>query len=74
MLGSGRKQARRDDRISHFILRLAFCQSVEMSEWFIRQETELFRMRFQMETTSNKLALLKANNIIPEQVNTSHQY
>lgn len=55
--------ARREDRISHFILRLAFCQVQEQSDWFIRQEVELFRMRFQNETEKGIRQFLNANGI-----------
>uniref|UniRef100_A0A1I8B7W2 DNA primase large subunit n=1 Tax=Meloidogyne hapla TaxID=6305 RepID=A0A1I8B7W2_MELHA len=39
-----------------------------MSQWFVRQETELFRMRFQLEAPSRMLQFLKSNNINPEEV------
>lgn len=55
-------KARRADRISHFILRLAFCQTPEQTKWFINQEVELFRFRFGLETRANIMSLVKSNN------------
>ncbi|CAK5013080.1 unnamed protein product [Meloidogyne enterolobii] len=73
LLSSQLREARRKDRIAHFILRLAFCQSQEMSQWFVKQETELFRMRFQLEAPSKMLQFLKANNINPQEVNENEK-
>uniref|UniRef100_A0A914XBG7 DNA primase large subunit n=1 Tax=Plectus sambesii TaxID=2011161 RepID=A0A914XBG7_9BILA len=44
---------RRRDHIGHFILRLAFCRSPELSKWFMAQEMELFRYRFAIESKSS---------------------
>uniref|UniRef100_A0AC34FTX0 Uncharacterized protein n=1 Tax=Panagrolaimus sp. ES5 TaxID=591445 RepID=A0AC34FTX0_9BILA len=59
---------RRKDRISHCILRMAFCQSPEQTKWFIQQEVELFRSRFSTETQENILNFLRVNNFELEQV------
>ncbi|KAI8063553.1 eukaryotic and archaeal DNA primase, large subunit-domain-containing protein [Gongronella butleri] len=49
---------RRKDHISHFVLRLAYCRSDESREWFLRQETALFRFRFEQEMTEDKKIFL----------------
>ena len=47
-----------NDIISHYILRLAFCPSEEERRWFITNELELFRYRFQVLTKSEQLNYL----------------
>ncbi|CAF1210828.1 unnamed protein product [Rotaria sordida] len=47
-----------NDIISHYILRLAFCPTEEERRWFITNELELFRYRFQVLTKTEQLNYL----------------
>lgn len=37
--------------MSHFTLRLAYCQSEDLRRWFLQWETELFRCRLERENS-----------------------
>lgn len=54
------------DIASHFILRLAFCQTEELRRWFIQQEVDMFRYRLYRIANDSALIekFLKDNDLI----------
>ncbi|KAI9203179.1 eukaryotic and archaeal DNA primase, large subunit-domain-containing protein [Polychytrium aggregatum] len=46
-------EERRKDHISHFILRLAYCRTEDLRQWFVRQEVQLFKHRINKEHKIN---------------------
>ncbi|XP_030838847.1 DNA primase large subunit [Strongylocentrotus purpuratus] len=70
MSGEDLAAHKRDDRISHFILRLAYCRSEDLRRWFIQQELDLFRYRFLREYSESVTQFLAENKLhytpIPE--------
>ncbi|CEF65434.1 DNA primase large subunit [Strongyloides ratti] len=63
--------ARRDDLISHFILRLAFCKNIEQTRWFLNQEYELFKYRISKLSRYEVECFLKLNNVNIEKVSST---
>ncbi|KAM9848200.1 DNA primase large subunit [Aulostomus maculatus] len=61
--GPSEYEKRRKDHISHFILRLAYCQTEDLRRWFIQQEVDLFRFRFGDLHPKQKLEFLHRNNL-----------
>ncbi|KAI3363125.1 hypothetical protein L3Q82_011777 [Scortum barcoo] len=61
--GPNEYDKRRKDHISHFILRLAYCQTEDLRRWFIQQEVDLFRYRFSDLSAKHKLEFLHRNNL-----------
>lgn len=52
---------RKKDHLSHFILRLAYCKSEDLRRWFLTQECELFRFRFNQESSEGVTSFLRLN-------------
>ncbi|XP_049337594.1 DNA primase large subunit [Astyanax mexicanus] len=62
-VGPSEYEKRRKDHISHFILRLAYCQTEDLRRWFIQQEMDLFRHRFNDLSSKYKTEFLHKNNL-----------
>ncbi|CAB1457696.1 unnamed protein product [Pleuronectes platessa] len=62
-IGLSEYEKRRKDHISHFILRLAYCQTEDLRRWFIQQEVDLFRYRFNELIAKQKLEFMHRNNL-----------
>ncbi|CCC67028.1 hypothetical protein NCAS_0A04700 [Naumovozyma castellii] len=54
---------KKKDYYSHFILRLCFCRTKELREKFIRAETLLFKIRFNMLTSFDQIKFVKSLNL-----------
>ncbi|CDO95556.1 unnamed protein product [Kluyveromyces dobzhanskii CBS 2104] len=52
--------SKKKDYYSHFILRLCFCRSKELRDKFVRAESLLFKIRFQMLTTQDQLKFISS--------------
>ncbi|KAG7189220.1 hypothetical protein KM043_008783 [Ampulex compressa] len=61
-------QARRRDCISHFIMRLAYCQEPDRNAWLINQEVELFKLRFSSLDKDGVEYLHSTNNLDCSQI------
>lgn len=53
------KQAMSNDKISHFICRLAYCRNDELRKWFVTQETRLFYHRLASYEPQDVLLVLR---------------
>lgn len=56
-------QIRREDYLSHFILRLAYCRALDLRNWFIAREMELFKMRFLNLSTEGLKKFMVSNKL-----------
>lgn len=54
---------RKKDYHSHFILRLCFCRSKELREQFIKAETFLFKVRYNMLSPADQLRFVLSLNL-----------
>ncbi|EFJ45195.1 hypothetical protein VOLCADRAFT_64063 [Volvox carteri f. nagariensis] len=58
---SNHEEELRNDLISHFVLRLAYCRTAELRKWFLAQECELFRLKFGTYNAAEHEAFLAAH-------------
>ena len=49
-LSKDRSQMIQNDRVGHFICRLAYCRNEELKRWFLKYESFLFHMRLKALT------------------------
>lgn len=54
---------RKKEYYSHFILRLCFCKSKELRDKFVRIETMLLRLRFNMLSSTDQAKFVKSLNL-----------
>lgn len=65
LMGNGKScsvEARRNDHIAHFILRLAYCQTDDLRNWFISKEVEFFKLRFTSLAPESVKSILATND------------
>lgn len=56
-------QYRRKDHISHFVLRLSYCQDLDRQSWFINHEVDFFKLRYSSLDKEGIEKLLTMHNI-----------
>eukprot|EP00730_Choanoeca_flexa_P013220 TRINITY_DN5091_c0_g1_i2.p1 TRINITY_DN5091_c0_g1~~TRINITY_DN5091_c0_g1_i2.p1 ORF type:complete len:510 (+),score=121.63 TRINITY_DN5091_c0_g1_i2:46-1575(+) len=59
---------RRQDHVSHFILRLAYCRTEDLRRWFLTQECELFRYRLEKLSPKEVTDFLQVHQLSYEMV------
>jgi len=52
------------DQISHFVLRMAYCQTEELRRWFLTNECILFKIRFETSKSSDVDQFLRERKVL----------
>ena len=52
-------KAEKNDQVSHFICRLAYCRNDDLRKWFVMQETRLFYHRLAATRPEDILVVLR---------------
>lgn len=61
--GMTKEATARKDLASHYVLRLAFCQTEDKRKWFLAHECELFRARFKEMLSSDQRAFIEQHQL-----------
>ncbi len=61
------------DRVSHHVLRLAYCRTEDLRRWFLAQECELFKHKFTEQLSDVKVRFMHDNGL-PYELMTEAQY
>ena len=65
---AGRTIDQRKDQISHFILRLAYCRSEDLRNWFCKYECALLKHRLDRMQEGERSQVMSANGLEYDQV------
>ena len=53
----------REDQVSHFILRIAYCKTEDTRRWFLTQECNLLKLRLEALSDEERAVFMEKNNI-----------
>jgi DNA primase large subunit len=59
------------DRVSHFVLRLAYCRTEDLRNWLLSQETHLLRFRLEVMSDGERADFMGGNGIVFEQLSSA---
>ena len=70
---AGRTTDQRKDQISHFILRLAYCRSEDLRNWFCKYECVLLKYRLEKMNEIERSHFMSANGLEYDQVSSEEK-